>query len=45
MARGPKMAFPLYWAFKTSINPILTLKMVDSGLENKHFLNLHKKLA
>jgi hypothetical protein len=26
-------------------NQFLTLKMVDSALENKHFLNLLKKLA
>ncbi len=31
--------------FKVQEKPILTLKMVDSALENKHFLNLHKTLA
>ena len=30
---------------KTLKKQILTLKTVDSGLENKHFLNLRKKLA
>jgi hypothetical protein len=33
------------WPLKTSQKPILTLKMVDSALENNHFLNLRKKLA
>jgi hypothetical protein len=45
--RGPKTAFslnlgglPLEKCKKT----LLTMKMVDSGLENKHFSNLSKKL-
>ncbi len=31
--------------YKTPEIPISTLKMVDSALMNKNFLNLHKKLA
>ena len=33
------------WPLKKSKKTLLTLKMIDSALENKHFLNLHKKLA
>ena len=31
--------------WKSQKKTLLTLKMIDSALENKHFLNLHKKLA
>ena len=43
-----KMVFPLpggVLAHAKVKNPFLTLKLADSALENKHFLNLQEKLA
>ena len=41
-----KRHFPSFWVvcpYKNARKPLLTMKMVDSGLENKPFSNLRKK--